>query len=74
MHKTVVAELRGEVNQGNVSSRLDAVDPGPESAVFQLLSKSMCSRYGYQSRSKSPADRIITCLTQLSEAATLFVN
>lgn len=58
MHKTVAAELRGEVNQSNVSSRLEAVNSGPESAIFQLLSKNMCSRYGYRNPSKSAADRI----------------
>lgn len=58
MHKTVVADLKGEVNQSNVSSRLEAVNSGPESAIFQLLSKNMCSRYGYRSPSKSAADRI----------------
>lgn len=47
-----------EVNQSNVSSRLEALNSGPESAIFQLLSKNMCSRYGYRSPSKSAADRI----------------
>lgn len=58
MRKTVAAASRGEVNQGNVSSRLEAVNSGPESAIFQLLSKNMCSRYGYRSPSKSAADRV----------------
>lgn len=49
MNKTVATDLREEVNQSNVSSRLEAVSSGPESAVFQLLSKNMCSRYGYRS-------------------------
>lgn len=58
MDKTVVADLRGELNQTNVSSRLEAVSSGSESAIFQLLSKNMCSRYGYRNSSKSAADRI----------------
>jgi len=58
MHKTVVADLRGEVNQCNVSSRLETVNSGPESAIFQLLSKNMCSRYSYRSFSKSATDHI----------------
>lgn len=58
MHKTVAKDFRREVNQSNVSSRLEAVSSGPESAIFQLLSKNMCSRYGYRSRAKLAADRI----------------
>lgn len=52
------AELEGGVNQSNVSSRLEAVNSGLESAIFQLLSKNMCSRYSYTNSSKSAADRI----------------
>ena len=58
MHKTVAAEQRGGVNQSNVSWRLESVSSGPESAIFQLLSKNMCSRYSYRSPSKWAADRI----------------
>lgn len=39
MHKPVVEELKGLVDQSNDSPRLDAVSPGPKSAIFQPLSK-----------------------------------
>lgn len=58
MHKTVVEELREEVNHSNVSPRLDAVSSGPKSAIFQPLSKNMCSRYSYCSLSKYAASCI----------------
>lgn len=52
-HLTVSAEPSGEVNQRNVSSRSEALSPGPESTIFQLLGKNMCSRKSYKILSKS---------------------
>lgn len=54
-HLTVSAEPSREVNQRNVSSRLEAFSPGPQSAIFQLFSKNMCSRNSYKILSKSAA-------------------
>lgn len=54
-HLTVSAEPSGKINQRNVSLRLEALDPGPESAIFQLLSKNMCSGNSYKIPSKSAA-------------------
>lgn len=52
-HLTVSAEPSREVNQRNVSSRLEALNPGQESAIFQLPGKNMCSRNIYKILSKS---------------------
>lgn len=46
MRKTGVVE----VNLFYICSRLEAVNSGPGSAIFQLLSKNMCSRYSYSAR------------------------
>lgn len=54
-HLTVSAEPAGEINQQNISSRLEALDPGPESAIFQLLGKNMCSGNSYKIPSKAAA-------------------
>ncbi len=39
-----------EVNQFYFCSRLEEFNSGPESAIFQRLSKNMCSRYGYSAQ------------------------
>lgn len=46
---------RGSKSEQWLLQFLQAPGPGPESAIFQLLSKSMCSRCSYRSPSKSAA-------------------
>lgn len=71
-HLTVSAGPSGEVNQRNVSSRLEALNPGPESAIFQLLGKNMCSRNSYKILSKSAT--ALTNHTSLVTALKDFLN
>lgn len=59
MRKTGVVE----VNQFYICSRLEAVNSGPGSAIFQLLSKNMCSRYSYSSRASQFTIVFIACLS-----------